>query len=233
MQNETNPGFPWLARLLQVTDSAFPTGGYAHSYGFEKVVRTGLVRDAESMTHYLRQHLWPMLAHFELPVIRLAREAALKGDEAGLIELDACVDATKTARELREASRATGRRRLDAFGETGLSPILSAFAQAVKEGKVQGHHTVVYGLGLATLPQPALLTSWAFQSLCSVCLSSPKLLRIGQDSAQRALTASLFGMEEMVALSLTIKREELGWFDPFVEIASMQHEIAYERLFIS
>lgn len=233
MENEISPSFSWLARLLQVSDSAFPTGGYAHSYGFEQVVRMGMVRDAESMTLYLQQHLWPMLVHFELPVIRFAREAALKGDEAGLCELDACVDATKTARELREASRATGRRRLHAFCETGLSPILSAFAQAVKEGRAHAHHTVVYGLGLATLPQQALLTSWAFQSLSSVCLSSPKLLRIGQDSAQRVLTASLVGWEKKVALSLTINREELGWFDPMVEIASMQHEIAYERLFIS
>jgi len=84
----------------------------------------------------------------------------------------------------------------------------------VKEGKVQGHHAVVYGLGLAILPQPALLTSWAFQSLSSVCLSSPKLLRIGQDSVQRVLTASLVGMEEKVALSLTINREELAGLIP-------------------
>ncbi len=40
-------------------------------------------------------------------------------------------------------------------------------------------------------------------------------------------------MEENVARSLTVSRDELGWFDPLVEIASMQHEIAYERLFIS
>jgi len=233
MENETNPAFPWLARLLQVTDSAFPTGGYAHSYGFEQVVEMGIVRDAESMTHYLRQHLWPMLVYFELPAIRFARQAALKGDLNDLIELDGCVDASKTARELREASRATGRRRLHAFCETGLSPILTAFVRAVEQGRAHAHHTVVYGLGLAGLPQQVVLASWAFQSLSSVCLSSPKLLRIGQDAAQRVLTASLLGWEENVALSLAIDREEWGWFDPFVEIASMQHEIAYERLFIS
>jgi urease accessory protein len=193
--------FPWLARLLQVNDSAFPTGGYAHSYGFEQTVRMGLVRDAESMGFQLENHLWPMLIHFELPVVRFAQEAALDDDQAALPELDACVDATKTARELREASRATGRRRLHAFGETGPSPTLTAFAREVEEGRSPGHHAVVYGIGLAHLPPRALLTSWAFQSLSAVCLA--------------------------------VSREELGWFDPLVEIASMQHEIAYERLFIS
>jgi urease accessory protein len=233
MPNRHAPEFPWLARLLQVTDSAFPTGGYAHSYGFEQIVRYGLVHDAASMARYLEEHLWPTLIHFDLPVIRFAQEAALDNDQVALIELDACVDATKTARELREASRATGRRRLHAFGETGASPALSAYAQTVAEGQSHAHHAVVYGIGLAAVPRQALLTSWAFQSLSAVCLSAPKLLRIGQNAAQHVLTNSLTSVEENVALSLNISREEMGWFDPLVEIASMQHEIAYERLFIS
>ena len=224
---------PWLARLLQVNDSAFPTGGYAHSYGFEQIVRFGLVHDAESMTHYLECHLWPMLIHFELPVVRLAQEAALIDDEVDLIVLDSCVDATKTAQELREASRSTGRQRLHAFCENKASPILTRFAQAVEEGRARAHHAVVYGIGLADFPRQAVLTSWAFQSLSAVCLSAPKLLRLGQNAAQRVLTTSLACMDTRVAQSLAIPREELGWFDPLVEIASMQHEIAYERLFIS
>jgi urease accessory protein len=225
--------FPWLARLLQVTDSAFPTGGYAHSYGFEQIVRFGLVHDADSMERYLQEHLWPTLTHFELPVVRFAREAARENDLPALINLAADVEATKTARELREASRATGGRRLHAFLATTGSPILTAFARAVAEDGINPHHTIVYGIGLATLPTQALLTSWAFQSISAVCLSAPKLLRIGQDAAQRVLGVSLKDLEQNVATSLTIERQEIGWFDPLVEIASMQHEIAHERLFIS
>jgi len=230
MDNET---FPWLARLLQVNDSAFPTGGYAHSYGFEQIVRLGLVHDAESMSAHLEHHLWPMLIHFELPVVRFAREAALGDDLPALIGLDAIVDATKTPRELREASRATGRRRLHAFMETGASAPLTKFARAIEEGLCQGHHAVGYGLGLAATPQRALLASWACQSLSAVCLSAPKLLRIGQDAAQRVLTRSLSDLEAHLDTALAVSLDELGGFDPLVDIASMQHEIAYERLFIS
>jgi len=225
--------FQWLARLLQVNDSAFPTGGYAHSYGFEQIVQNGLVNDAESMSQHLGNHLWPMLIHFELPVVRFAQEATLREDHTALLELDACVEASKSARELREASRATGHRRLHAFCETSPSPALAAYALAVKESRSPGHHAVVFGIGLAHLPQQALLTSWAFQSLSAVCLSAPKLLRIGQNAAQRALTHSLVPIETNITASLAVSREELGWFDPIMEIASMQHEIAYERLFIS
>jgi urease accessory protein len=231
--NEAAGEFSWLGRLLQVGDSAFPTGGYAHSYGFEQVVQSGHVRDAASMGRYLECHLWPMLIHFELPVVRFAREAARAEDLADLLDLDACVDATKTARELREASRATGRRRLHSFVETSASSILEAFTQAVEQGRSPAHHAVVYGIGLETLPERALLISWAYQSLGAICLSSPKLLRIGQNAAQRVLTSSLAHADEKVDQSLAVSRDDLGWFDPLVEIASMHHEIAHERLFIS
>jgi urease accessory protein len=225
--------FPWLARLLQVTDSAFPTGGYAHSYGFEQIVQCGLVYDPASMARYLENHLWPVLIHFDLPVIRFAQEAALENDLLALLDLAAAIDATKTARELREASRATGSRRLHAFRDQTGSPILAAFAQSVEQNGTYPHHAVVFGIGLSTLPTQSLLTSWAFQSISAVCLSAPKLLRIGQDAAQRVLTISLSHLEGKIASSLKVSREEIGWFDPLVEIASMQHEIAHERLFIS
>jgi urease accessory protein len=174
-----------------------------------------------------------MLVHFELPVVRLAQEAVRAIDEPGLLALDEIVDATKTARELREAGRATGRRRLHAFRAVEMTPVFAAFARAVEEGRSPGHHAVVFGAGLADVPTSALLASWAFQSLASICFTAPKLLRVGQDAVQRLLGESLLRLDENVAASLGIGRDDLGWFDPIIEIASMQHEIAHERLFIS
>jgi urease accessory protein len=236
MSDASELSYPWLARLLQVSDSAFPTGGYAHSSGFEQIVRLGLVHDETSLASYIDNHHWPMLIHFELPVVRFARDAALQeGTEAleTLISLDTCVAATKTARESRDASCAMGRRRLHAFRAASPSPILSAFAKAVDEQRTPAHHSIIFGTGLAQLPQQAVLMAWAFQSLSSLCLSAPKLLRIGQDAVQRVLTAALASVVENIALSLLIGREEAGWFDPLLELASMEHEIAHERLFIS
>jgi urease accessory protein UreF len=40
-------------------------------------------------------------------------------------------------------------------------------------------------------------------------------------------------MEGNVARSLEVSRDDLGWFDPLADLASMQHETAHERLFIS
>jgi urease accessory protein len=223
----------WLASLLQVTDSAFPTGGYAHSAGFEQIVQLGVVRDAATMAGYLRDHVWSALAQFELPVVRLSREAARRDDATELLALDEIVEATKGTRELREASRALGRRRLAGLQGIQLNSMPSAFAQAVEGHRTPGHHAVIFGAALANLPEDALLTAWTFQALSSLCLTAPKLLRIGQDAVQRLLADALADVELNIALSRTVSRDDLGWFDPALEIASMRHEIAHERLFIS
>jgi len=39
--------------------------------------------------------------------------------------------------------------------------------------------------------------------------------------------------KEAVAASLGVAREDAGCFNPLLEIASMRHERAFERLFIS
>jgi urease accessory protein len=185
------------------------------------------------MAAYIKNHLWPALIHFELPIVRLAREAARRDDLEELAALDAIVDASKSARELREASQVIGRRRLQALLGLNASPMLGLLERAVEDKNSPGHHLVVFGAGLASLPLNALLVAWAFQAINAVCMAAPKLLRIGQDAVQRILAASLSSMRENIELSQMVARQDLGWFDPVVEIASMQHEISHERLFIS
>jgi urease accessory protein len=223
----------WLARLLQVSDSAFPTGGYAHSAGFEQIVQLGLVRDAASLGDFLRLHAWPALIHFELPVVRLAGEAARQTDVAGLLALDEIVEATKGTAELRTASRTMGQRRLHALREIGATALPADFVRAIETRETPGHHAVIFGAGLAAMPLRAVLTAWAYQNLDQICLAAPKLLRIGSDAVQRVLAGALAEMDRNVEASLAVQSADLGWFDPALEIASMQHEIAHERLFIS
>jgi urease accessory protein len=218
----------WLAPLLQASDSAFPTGGYAHSAGFEQMVARGVVRDAPSLVRYLDDHVWPALIRFELPVVRLAHAA----DRGRLLALDEIVEAAKGARELREASRALGQRRLHSMRGIGVT-LPEDYAALVESGKTAGHHAVVFGAAFASIPLQAVLTAWCFQGLNSICLAAPKLLRIGQDAVQRVLAGALRDAGAKIRLSREVDLDDLGWFDPALEIASMQHETAHERLFIS
>lgn len=82
-------------------------------------------------------------------------------------------------------------------------------------------------------PLNAALLVYGYQSLAGVCTSALKLIRIGQDACQRALTAALRELPETTQRALVIEREDAGCFAPLLEIASMRHAFANERLFIS
>src|SRR5882672_10605442 len=78
----------WLPQLLQTTDSIFPTGSYAHSFGLEELAGLGLIHNAETLADFLRRQIVPALEHLELPYLRFAHAAAATGDLEKLIGLD-------------------------------------------------------------------------------------------------------------------------------------------------
>ena len=102
----------WLPALLQISDAAFPTGSYAHSFGLEEMVRQGQVHDEPSLRAFLHEHAIPGLTHVDLPLVRESRAAAMAENRADLIAVDQLAAALRVPRELREASLQTGRRRL-------------------------------------------------------------------------------------------------------------------------
>ena len=226
----------WLALLLQTGDALFPTGAYAHSLGFEECVQLGLVHDEASLLCFLQEHLSLSLIHLELPYLRFAREATLHKDWKELAQLDEEIGAAKLARETREAGAQLGIRRLRALRV--ILPDSSPLAECdrlVKAGKMTGQHAIICGVqaAVAGTPVTTALAAYFYHSLAATAGASLKLIRIGQDAVQRVLRAASAQTSSAVARSLEIPREEAGWFNPLSEIASMRHEHAGERLFIS
>jgi urease accessory protein len=222
----------WLPYLLQTSDALFPTGAYAHSLGFEEIVRLGLVCDEVTLRAFLLEQIVPAQRAQELPYLRFAFVAE---DLAALVAIDREIDAWKLAPETREASAQLGTRRLRALQTISAEPRLEALAHGIARGECRGHHLVVCGLQAAIerVPLGAALTAYFYQSLAAVCGAALKLIRIGQEGCQRVLRTALQTAEGVIAGSLEVERSAAGWFNPALEIASLRHARADERLFIS
>lgn len=218
--------------MLQTSDALFPTGAYAHSLGFEESVRLGVVRDEATLRDFLLTQIVPAQMHQELPYLRFACEAR---DIDELCAIDREIDAWKLAQETRDASAQLGGRRLAALRKISEGSELAEFASAVAAGRARGHHLVVCALQAraAGIPLGAALAAYLYQTLAAVCAAALKLIRIGQDGCQRVLRAVNRDAENIVNCSLEIARGDAGWFNPMLEIASMRHARADERLFIS
>jgi urease accessory protein len=94
-------GADW--RIWQLADSAFPSGGFAHSAGLEAAAACGLVGSSDALDALVRDHLWNV-GRASLPFVSGAH------DDPGASEaFDAELDAFLTSQVANRASRTQGR----------------------------------------------------------------------------------------------------------------------------
>jgi urease accessory protein len=220
----------WLPWLLQVNDSQFPSGSYAHSMGLEELVQHGLVPKPDDVEKFLHQQVIPSLCAFELPFLAQAHAAATAHDIAELRRLDDELDAWKLAAELRQASRQIGSRRLTLTRKLGDSTLATEYAAT----DAPCHHLIVCAIELKSLPAAAAACAYSQQTISGYATSAMKLVRMGQERCQLMVRGAITALAPRLeaAVELTPERR-IGWFNPLLEIASMRHARAQERLFIS
>jgi len=219
----------WLPWLLQVNDSAFPSGAYAHSLGLEELVQAEVVRSPEDLEIFLKTQILPSLLAFEIPVLAAAHRLARQEDLAGLQALDQELDGWKLAAELRAASRQLGSRRLALTRQLDASPLSEAYAML----GAPCHHLIVCALELRSLPVEAAACAFAWQTVAGYATAAMKLMRLGQEKCQTLIRRSVLALAPELPAACEVPLPEAGWFNPLLEIASMRHARAGERLFIS
>lgn len=217
---------PWLW-LLQANDTAYPSGSYAHSFGLEELIETGVVKTAEDLANFLERQIVPALLKFEIPFFAQAHIAAGSGDLARLLELDGELDAWRIPSELRDASRRIGSQRLDLLSQLDPSPLVMDYRAA----SPRSHHLVVTALELSAVPVAQAARAFGFQSVASITAASMKLMRIGQTAVQKISRNTLLVLGAEIDASLS--RPADGWFNPLLEISSLRHARSNARLFIS
>ena len=225
----------WLPQLLQSSDSMFPTGAYAHSYGMEGAVQDGLIKDIADFRAFINDMVIPGLEKLELPAAAAAFTAAQDADLARLCELDQRYGAMKPSRELREATARTGRQRLLLNHEIAGEPFWHDIEQARLAKRLEAYEPIVLGTqgALGQMPLDDTLGLAFYHGLTPFVNAALKLVRMGQLACQKILSEALAQTAEVVDKAKQISIEEMGWICPALDISSARHERAFSRLFIS
>ena len=222
-----------LARLamLQLADSAFPSGAYTLSHGLETLVAEGLVGDAMDLAAALDVALRARLGRTDLPALLAAWDAA--PDLAPAIAVDRRLSAAKLAREEREASARVGLRLAVEVGRLTSAPILATFVAAIEEGRTPGNGAVALGLAARDLGiarrDAALLAGYGFAN--GFVSAALRLGRIGHGVAQRLLREAGPAIVAAVDLAQTTDPDDLFACAPMFDVAMARHETAPVRLF--
>lgn len=227
----------WIARLLQTTDSFYPTGTYAHSFGLEGLVQSGAVRDRGTLREFLLGQAVPQLGRTDLPIAARAWDAAgASPDWETLHTLCALGAALRGTRELRSASAAIGAQRLDfavtVHGDSGPAAEFNRRAAAGGWPRPSCVAAAIEGRALG-VPREAVLAAVLYGTISALVAAAVKLLRLGQNASHTLLAEALAAGEAEVAAAPARPFEELGTFNPWWDIASARHESADFRLFIS
>lgn len=227
---------PQLLALLQLCDSMFPTGAFAHSYGLETYVQKGLVSDAAGLQALLRGQLRQGLPTADLLVCKEAVLARDDGDLERLRFLGELLSAAKPAAEARKASEEVGRRLLRS-GRSLVGPdlILDALHADIQDGRIAGQHAIVFAVlgGALGLHVDDILTAYAYTFVAGQASAAVRLVPLGQTDALQSIKALWPAIEAAVQMTKASTLADFGSFTPALDIRAMQHAYLDGRLFMS
>jgi len=228
-------GAEWT--FWQLADSAFPSGGFAHSAGLESARQQGLVTDARSLGWFLESLLQDSsrgIVPF-LVAVHTSDQSSDQASDRALVRVDRWCDAFLSNHVANRASRVQGRSFLTAAEAAFEIAEIGELRQSVASGELNGHHAVLVGrvTRLLDLPLDRTVAWYLYTQLRDVISAATRLNIIGPLAGQSLI--SRFGrfVQHEAELATVRDVDRAAITSPVLEIVATRHDQLYSRLFQS
>jgi len=210
--------FSWI--VWQLVDSAFPAGGFAHSFGLEAAWQQGEV-DAASLPAFVRDAI-AQAGHGSLPFVMAAYD-----DPWSLLLFDERCDAFLRNAVANRASRVQGR----AWAGT----VRRSFPHVdVRETGVR-HFAPVFGATMRALgvSRDDVARMFLFGVARGTLSAAVRLGITGTNDAQRMLSACSSALDRTLSRCADLQIDDACQTSPLIDLWQASHDRLYSRLFQS
>ncbi len=217
----------WL--VWQMVDTAFPSGGFAHSAGLEAAVQWGELQPAGRLDLFLRESL-VQASYCAIPII-----GALHRQQQSFSELDRLNEALLSNHVANRASRKQGRALLASAIVAFDLPALKSLQQTISEAALPSHQVPIWAAVTEALEIPLEQSTrmFLFLTLRSL-ISSAVRLHVTGPLAGQALQHQIGPFSEtLVESGLARSLAEISQTAPLMEMLQGTQDRMYSRLFQS
>lgn len=221
-----------MLQMIQVSDSLFPIGAFTLSNGLETFVCNGRLKSNDDLQNYMDSYL-SILPYNDLGVMMLAFKHA--DEEDYICQLDELSMVLKAPMEVRRGSQKLCSRFLKIWDKMRDYKRLEEYQKMINEGKSQGNHSIAVGLyavevGLTREDAAAI---YSYSLLSAIVTNAVKTVPLSQIAGQKILNSAIGKIEECVKKASSIIMDDLGIGGTEFDIAAMNHECLYSRLYMS
>jgi len=220
------------ARFLQLCDSAFPSGAFSQSFGFETAVLERGIADAAGVREWIAAYLEQGLATLDARAFVLGMRGT-----ASVAELDGVLAASVFARDVRAANRRLARATLEAYSAMGISDDeISAYRHAILAGNASGQHALACMLGYRAIGAPVEDAVCAYLSSAAAALAAAaaRAVPLGQRDVGAllwSLRAPLAAFTRSACSAASV--DDLSSSALVCELDALRHDWLDARLFAS
>lgn len=215
--------------VWQLIDSAFPSGGFAHSAGLEASVQHGQVRDRDSLCAFTT-HTLVQCARGSLPLVTAAHQRP-----EDFAELDRLSDVFLSNPVANRASRAQGRALFTSIARSFPDLAVAPVETTIRGERLAAHYAPLFGRLFALLGIELADTQRAFLFIAARAVSSAavRLGIIGAYEAQTLQSEMARQIDKVIDTYGVIAPHEIAQTAPLIDLFQSTQDRLYSRLFQS